>query len=224
MKRTQFIIAISCAALLTLATSCSTGTGKGTVWDDQKTAGNYNPSRSLWGHDTVENEESFAPSYEDFVALNNDDLKAQFSDGAAPQPKHSPGEVGSRLPGIEGFHNPTQAETSVFKTLYFNTDDHIVRDKESLEALQRVAAYLNAHPNVFIFVSGNCDERGPEGYNLALGTRRANYVRTKLIEQGVNPERIHTVSYGKERPADLGHNQQAWAKNRRAEFKIYQKS
>ncbi|MBI3236675.1 MAG: OmpA family protein, partial [Chlamydiales bacterium] len=86
-----------------------------------------------------------------------------------------------------------------------------------------MASYLKAHPNVYLFVTGHCDERGPEAYNLALGTRRANYVRGYLVKNGVDANRIHTVSYGKEKPCDLRHNAEGWSKNRRAEFKIYEK-
>lgn len=224
MKKTHLVIGMVALSCCMLMTGCSKGNGKGTVWDDDKTAGNYNSARSLWGTDASEKEDLINPSDEDFVALNNEDLKAQFADGAIPQPKHSPGESGSGLPGIEGFHNPTGLEASVFRTLYFNTDDHILRDREYLSAIDKIAEYMKEHSEVFIFITGNCDERGPEGYNLSLGSRRANYVRTKLVEKGVNPDRIHTISYGKERPVDLGHNQTAWSKNRRAEFKIYQRS
>ncbi len=93
-----------------------------------------------------------------------------------------------------------------------------------MATMEKVAEYLKSHPNVYLFVSGHCDERGPEAYNLSLGARRANYVRSLLVQKGVNPERVHTISYGKERPADLGHSQDSWSKNRRSEFRIYQKS
>ncbi len=217
-------LSILCAALLALSASCSSGNGKGTVWDDERTAGNYNPAKSLWGNDSSAQDDLFNPSQEDFLALNDDDLKGAFVDNAIPQPKKSPGDKGSGLPGIAGFHAPSHAESAVFRAVHFNLDDFVLRDKESINAIENMAAFLHSHPNIYVFVEGHCDERGPEGYNLALGTRRANYVRTKLIEKGINPERVHTISYGKERPANLGHNQEAWSINRRAEFKIYQKS
>ena len=74
-----------------------------------------------------------------------------------------------------------------------------------------------------MYVEGHTDERGPEAYNLSLGTRRANSVRTLLIQKGVDLNQVHTISYGKERPDDNSHTPDAWSKNRRAEFKIYQK-
>lgn len=207
----------------TLVTGCRSGNGS--VWDDNKTAGNYKGGpRSLWGSDESANEDFFGPSDEDFIGLKDEDLRTQFADGAIPQPKHSPGEMGSGIPGIEAFHSPTGAEAAVFKNVYFNTDDHILRGKEYTATVERISDYLKSHPDIYIFVSGHCDERGPEAYNLSLGARRANYIRSLLVQKGVDPERIHTVSYGKERPADLGHTADAWTKNRRSEFRIYQKS
>ena len=203
-----------------LATSCKSRNGN--VWDDNQTAGNYKGSRALWGSDEAAQDDSFFSSNdEDFISLKDEDLKAQFTDGAIPQPKSSPGERESGLPGIDGFHSPAGQEASVFHNVYFNTDDHILRGKEYTAALDKMAGYMKSHPNTYIFVSGHCDERAPEAYNLALGTRRANYIRSYLVKQGIDLNRIHTISYGKERPCDLGHNTEAWSKNRRAEFKIY---
>jgi peptidoglycan-associated lipoprotein len=92
-----------------------------------------------------------------------------------------------------------------------------------MKIIDGIAAYMKNHPNVYVSVVGHCDERASEAYNLALGTRRSNYVRTLLIQRGVNKERVHSSSYGKEQPVDLGHSPSAWARNRRAEFKIYEK-
>jgi peptidoglycan-associated lipoprotein len=206
-----------------LVTGCRGGNGS--VWDDNKTAGNYKGSaRSLWSTEEAASDDFFGPGEEDFIGLKEEDLKIQFADGAIPQAKHSPGEFSSGLPGIDGFHTPTGSEAAVFQNVYFNTDDHILRGKESTAIIDRISTWLTSHPGVHLFVTGHCDERGPEAYNLSLGARRANYVRSLLVQKGVDPERIHTVSYGKERPAELEHNQEAWSKNRRSEFRIYQKS
>jgi len=222
MKHSRLLITLLCAMACGLVTGCRSGNGS--VWDDNKTAGNYKGSaRSLWGSEETASDDFFGPNDEDFVALKDEDLKTQFADGAIPQPKHSPGEMGSGLPGIDGFHTPIGSESSIFRSVYFNTDDHILRGKEQLEIIEKISAYMKSHAEVAIFVSGHCDERAPEAYNLALGARRANYIRSQLIQKGVDPERIHTISYGKERPTDLGHNQEAWSKNRRGEFRIYQK-
>ncbi len=82
---------------------------------------------------------------------------------------------------------------------------------------------MRFHPNIYIFIEGHTDERGPQAYNLALGSRRANTVRNLLINEGVDPDRLFTISYGKERPVILERHEEGWAKNRRGEFKIYER-
>ncbi len=223
MKHKNLLITLLCTLACGVVPGCRSGNGS--VWDDNTTAGNYKGSaRSLWSNEETASVDFFGPSDEDFIGLKDEDLKVQFTDGAIPQPKKTPGEVASGLPGIEAFHSPTGSESSIFKKVYFNTDDHILRGKEYMDTIERVSQYLKSHPNVYIFVSGHCDERGPEAYNLSLGSRRANYIRSLLVQKGVDPERVHTISYGKERPVDLGHSQESWSKNRRSEFRIYQKS
>ncbi len=82
--------------------------------------------------------------------------------------------------------------------------------------LERQAAWLKTYPAVTITIEGHCDERGTREYNLALGARRANAAKDYLVSLGIDPSRITTISYGKERPAVLGSNEAAWAQNRRA--------
>ncbi len=93
-------------------------------------------------------------------------------------------------------------------------------DKYNLKAgargtLEKQAAWLKKWPAVTIAVEGHADERGTREYNLALGERRANSVKDYLVALGVNPSRIKTISYGKERPVALGSNESAWSQNRR---------
>ncbi len=197
------------------------------VWDQNNTAMHLKDkdATTLWGANQLNDDKEgvFGISDAAFIALNEDDLKSQFADVAIAQSSLTPGVAGSGIPGISHFKNPTAILTSIFRTLHFNTNTHILRSQEYLSIVARVASYLKDHPNMYIFITGNCDERGPEAYNMALGTRRANYVRTLLVQKGVDPENIFTISYGKEKPADIGHNHRSWAKNRRAEFKIYEK-
>ncbi len=82
--------------------------------------------------------------------------------------------------------------------------------------LDRQAGWLGRYPQVAVQVAGNCDDRGTEEYNLALGQRRANAARDYLVAQGVSSSRISTISYGKDRPTALGDNEEAWAQNRNA--------
>ncbi|MBU6208120.1 MAG: peptidoglycan-associated lipoprotein Pal [Alphaproteobacteria bacterium] len=89
-------------------------------------------------------------------------------------------------------------------------------DETARSTLDSQAKWLLQYPAVRITIEGHCDERGTREYNLALGERRANAAKNYLVAAGVNVARINTISYGKERPAVLGSNEAAWAKNRRA--------
>jgi peptidoglycan-associated lipoprotein len=82
--------------------------------------------------------------------------------------------------------------------------------------LSKQAAWLEKYPNVSVQVAGNCDDRGTEEYNIALGQRRANAARDYLVAKGVSSSRITTISYGKDRPTALGDDEQAWSQNRNA--------
>ena len=99
--------------------------------------------------------------------------------------------------------------------VFFDFDKYNLKP-EARDILQRQAAWLKKYPSVTIDVEGHCDERGTREYNLALGERRANSSKNYLVALGVNPNRIKTISYGKERPAVTGSNDAAWAQNRRA--------
>lgn len=219
---------ISLAFILSLFifTSCERS---GSTWENVKTAGRYihKGFDSLWGKDyesyLVRNENEFiGPDGEDFIPLNESDLRSGFicSDKAIAQPRNSFGENG--IPGFSNFKTPTSLG-NVFKTVHFDTDDHILRDKDDIATIQRIGSYLKKHPKVYLAIEGHCDERASAGYNMSLGTRRANHIRVLLIKQGVDFNRIYTISYGKEKPLALGHREQDWIINRRGEFKIYEK-
>jgi peptidoglycan-associated lipoprotein len=99
--------------------------------------------------------------------------------------------------------------------VFFAYDSHDV-SPEGQTTLQKQAAWLKQYPNVNVMISGNCDERGTREYNLALGERRAASAKNYLVSLGVSPDRINTISYGKERPAVVGSTPEVWAQNRRA--------
>ncbi len=99
--------------------------------------------------------------------------------------------------------------------VYFDTDRFNI-DSSDAATLSEQAQYLMQHPNLNVTLEGHCDERGTREYNLALGERRANAAKNYLVSLGVNSNRIRTVSFGKERPAALGSDEQSWASNRRA--------
>ena len=138
-------------------------------------------------------------------------------------PRETPGEMGSSIPGIEAFRDPSTHPqlASVFRSIYFEYNSDLIKGPENFSTLHQIADYLRSHPNVYLFIEGHTDERGPDAYNYALGLRRANTVRNRLLNEGVNPDRVFTITYGKDRPVVLEKHEEGWAKNRRAEFKIY---
>lgn len=227
-KSTRLYILSSLLASCYLLTGCSNSSGA--VWEDTKTMGRYlhRKGRLLWNKDVDSrligsSDEFTGPNEEEFIPLRDEDLKTQFANLNIPQPKASPGTQGSSIPGIEAFFKPVGELAELFKVLYFNSDEHVLRKKEYYETLDKIASYMKKHPNLYIFVAGHCDERASEAYNLALGTRRSNTIRSLLVKKGVNPNHIYTISYGKEMPFDRGHSAESWAKNRRIEFKIFDK-
>lgn len=185
--------------------------------------------RTSWRHKkkpTAKDNDLFARRYggdEEFIPLDEGDLNIRFVDSAIPQPKIIPGAPGSGLPSLDLFKKALADLAHIFQNVYFNTDEYVVRSPEYMQIIDRIAGYLQKHPNTFISINGHCDERGSESYNLALGTRRSNYIRSLLVERGVDPDHIHSISYGKEQPSDFGHTPSAWAHNRRVEFKLYEK-
>ena len=103
--------------------------------------------------------------------------------------------------------------------VYFGFDRFDLTD-EAREVLRGQAQWLRQHGAIAVTIAGHADERGTREYNLALGERRAISVRNFLIALGVEPDRLRTVSYGKERPVDPGSTEEAWAKNRRGVTQI----
>jgi peptidoglycan-associated lipoprotein len=146
-----------------------------------------------------------------------------------PTPSAPPQRVEESLPV------PAQPEDSIanrslddlnrdspFQPVFFPLDSSEL-DDEGRRTAQANAELLKKYPSWVITVEGHADERGTPEYNLALGERRAVAVKTYLVSLGISPDRIRTVSYGKEFPFDPGHNEEAWAKNRRGHFVITSK-
>ena len=109
-----------------------------------------------------------------------------------------------------------------FAPVYFGFDSTVVPEGE-LSKIDAVAQHLNDKTDRVVVVEGNCDERGSNEYNMALGENRAVIIRNYLVQNGITADRIQTRSYGEEKPAVDGHDEGAWAKNRRGEFAIFQK-
>src|SRR5215217_4728470 len=113
-------------------------------------------------------------------------------------------------------------KNSPFQPVFFALDSSEV-DTTAQQALNANAEILKKYPSWVITVEGHADERGTAEYNLALGERRALSARTYLVSLGISSDRLRTVSYGKEFPFDPGHDEAAWAKNRRAQFVLTSK-
>ena len=209
----NFLSLLTCVACGVGLTGCKKKKSHSN-WDDTPVASRFAQKSTLWSKDQETPNE--------FVSLKDEDLAVQYTDGAVAQPAYSPGETGSGLPSLEFFKTASGELANVFKTVYFATDSYVVKDC-CTQTVGNIGAFLKANPTTFIIVEGFCDERGAEAYNFSLGAKRANSVRQQLVKKGARPDQIHTISYGKEQPVDLRHTQDAWAKNRRAEFKIYQK-
>lgn len=103
------------------------------------------------------------------------------------------------------------------RTIYFDFDSSEIKG-DGTDIVSAHAKYLSMHPNIHVRLEGNTDERGSREYNIGLGERRAQAVRRALLLQGASDAQISTVSYGAERPVDAGHDEAAWAKNRRVDI------
>ena len=132
----------------------------------------------------------------------------------APTGPVTGGEMGSAAPGTE-----QDFVVNVGDRIYFDLDSYEVRP-EAMPRLDAQAQWLQRYPSVTVRIEGNADERGTREYNLALGARRAESVRTYLINRGIPAGRIDTISFGKERPIAEGSNEDAFARNRNAHTAI----
>jgi len=103
------------------------------------------------------------------------------------------------------------------QNIYFDYDKSNIRT-DAREILKADADIFTKNANAKIVIEGHCDERGTAEYNMALGERRAQETKNYLVNLGLDASRMETISYGKERPADPGHDEKAWAQNRRAQF------
>lgn len=116
-----------------------------------------------------------------------------------------PGNAWAPIPGVK------------LDTVYFAFDNSNVSSSQTPK-LEAAAKYMSSNPSAGMIIEGHCDERGSAEYNMGLGERRALAVREYLVKLGVPENRLQTISYGVEKPADQGHDESAWMKNRRAEL------
>jgi len=130
----------------------------------------------------------------------------------------SAGEATQKAGALKGSEAAADLKTeAVLKDIHFDFDKFSL-NPEDREILKGHADWLSGHRDYMVTIEGHCDERGTTEYNLALGERRAGEAKRFLVDLGVAEARINTITYGKERPLDTGHDEEAWAKNRRAHF------
>jgi peptidoglycan-associated lipoprotein len=144
--------------------------------------------------------------------------------GCKPKPKDLPPPPGPPIDNVgpvDPNANQDNSNRARFQRETMGDTIHFALDQYDIDAQDRAildsqAQWLARNPGVNVTIEGHCDERGTREYNLALGDRRANAAKNYLAARGVNPARITTISYGKERPIALGSDEASWAQNRRA--------
>jgi peptidoglycan-associated lipoprotein len=122
--------------------------------------------------------------------------------------------------GAEEDYTDTEMQVEL-ERIHFAFDKYDL-NTDARQTLQNNALYLEQNPDTRIIIEGHCDERGSDEYNLALGEKRARAAAEYLQNLGIDSDRIRTISYGEEKPLDPASNEEAWALNRRAEFKLQQ--
>ncbi len=149
---------------------------------------------------------------------------ASEESGGASGSGSAAGASTTTAPGVTSIPGPTPGTqehlvANVGDRVFFGLNQSDLQT-DARAAVESLAVWLNNYPAVTLTIEGHADERGTREYNLALGDRRANSVRDYLAALGVSANRLSTISYGKERPAVLGSNEESWAQNRRAVFVV----
>ncbi|MCZ7625864.1 MAG: peptidoglycan-associated lipoprotein Pal [candidate division NC10 bacterium] len=145
------------------------------------------------------------------VAVQTPEAKLPSETGAAPEARIAEAEIRPDA--------AAEAAATALKDIYFDYDQSAIRD-DSRKLMNENVEWLRNNPAAKLTIEGHCDERGSSEYNLALGERRARATRDYLVAAGIATNRINTISYGKERPFVLGHDESAWRWNRRAHFTV----
>ena len=191
-----FLAALVVLSLLVAATSCRTSRKKNDVPTSTASTETAAPTVTIPPNDTETRVETQPP---DFVQETK------------PTEETLPRDI-ERL-------NEFVRERGYVRDAFFGYDESALSD-EARAALTASANWLRQNPQYGLLIEGHCDERGTEQYNLALGDRRAHIVREYLVTLGIDNSRIKTVSYGEERPFEQGHDESAWAQNRRGHLVV----
>jgi peptidoglycan-associated lipoprotein len=155
---------------------------------------------------------STAPTQARAATTAEKPAEAAAAPAEAAKPEAPPEASAVKLKAEDSTGKPVALD---LKNIYFDYDKYVIRAQDK-PAVDHNAAQLKQMANVRVTIEGHCDERGTTEYNLALGEHRAVAVMNALAAAGIQKSRLKTVSYGKEKPADPGHTEDAWAKNRRS--------
>jgi len=150
------------------------------------------------------------------IAQEAPKTSAPVASAPLPAVTVSSNKINAEAVRVQESQSPYASLAEAGERIFFPTDRFDLTE-EARSILTRQAAWIKANPSKRILIAGNCDERGTREYNLALGARRASAARDFLAGLGVDPDRIETVSYGKERPIDERPNVEGWAVNRNAQ-------
>ncbi len=161
------------------------------------------------------------------LVRSNEGMQPQAANPAPAAPTGPPGGIASETVKPEapapsapsGGAALTKEQPSPFRDIHFDFDKSFIRDPDK-PTLDGIAAYLKSRPGTRVLIEGNCDERGTEEYNMMLGDRRAAAARKYLVELGIPANALSTISFGKDKPVDPGHNEEAWAKNSNDHFVV----
>ena len=165
----------------------------------------------------VKKDETIAPPAT--VQAQQADVKAAKSATAVTK---APVKQAPEIARKEAAKVEPQQSTSALEKIYFDFNSEALSDN-ARKTLTSDADYLRKSATAKLHIEGNCDERGSAEYNIALGEKRAEAAEKYLVTMGIPADRVATISYGKEKPADQGHDEAAWAKNRRDDFTILSK-
>ena len=166
------------------------------------------------------NEEAGKPAAEAAPAAKPETIVSEPVKPEVPKVQETPSSMaGTQTAAAEARAGEaaTAEQASMFADIYFDFDKSFIRE-DAKPALAKVADYLKKNAGAKVQIEGHCDERGTAEYNMALGARRADAAKKYLLSLGVKAGALSTVSFGKEKPLDPGHTEDAWAKNRRDHF------
>ena len=153
--------------------------------------------------------------------LSAEEIAARNAAKAAELERQQKAREGERMLQEQALREAEEDRKNAARRRFENQDIHFAYDSAELTPMSQMllkekAAWLEEQPGLYVEIQGHCDERGTTEYNLALGERRALAVKRFLVDLGIIPSRMSIISYGEEKPLALGHDETAWAKNRRA--------